>query len=383
MAIVARKNKHGNISYMVRVKDAQNKWFRAETFSDELAARDRENQLQKMTRKGGTALSDDAKLITLDEYWEVWSKENRSSVSEGWKKSQDQMYRDYILPVLGNLKMISIKAPEIGRVLNRAQTAGLGDQTRKHIYSLLRKMFNDAVEYYEMLATNPVRARFHRPQVSERKRDFLVPRQAWQLLEFTRNHYLGPAIWLQVLAGLRPSEVQAMRGRSLIFDLNQILICAAYNNKMNCMQDYPKQEDWAYAPMPPQLKEYLMTLQIGPDDFVAKSNQGKMLPYPTYIVALKKICEEAGVPQVTPHELRHTCTEIYVQAGASAEDIRRLLNHSGFTATKHYIHRTDERLNSIAGSISPLGFTINFTKNSTNVKNDTSSNTKRSTDYVQ
>ncbi len=67
--------------------------------------------------------------------------------------------------------------------------------------------------------------------------------------------------------------------------------------------------------------------------------------------ALTKICKELSLPRVTAHELRHSCTELYIEAGASAEDIRRLLNQSSLTATARYIHRTDERLTKIAGNI--------------------------------
>lgn len=370
MAIVHRKNKDST-TYQVRIKDLGGQWYESRSFRNLTDAKKEELKLMDLKRMGTRATSDEAKNITLAQYWEIWSRENRSAVSDGWKITQDQMYRDFILPVLGNLKMIDIRAPQIGRLMSRAKELGLGDQTRKHVYSLVRKMFNDAVEYYEMLATNPVKARFHRPQVSERKRAFLVPKQAWKFLEFTRDHYLGPAIWLQTLAGLRPGEVQALKWKSLSFDPDQILICSAYNNKTSVLQDFPKQQDWAYAPMPPQLKEYLMTLPRDPDGFVAHGAKGGMLPYHTYLVALRRLCVDAGVLEVTPHELRHTCTEIYVQAGASAEDIRRLLNHSGFTATKHYIHRTDERLTSIAGKLELDNFSHNFsnreTKNVCNV----------------
>lgn len=359
-ALVRRKNRDGSWTHQVKVKDPDGKWYPTPGFKNLDDAMREEARLVELKRKGARAISDDAKNVTLDEYWEVWSRENRSDVSEGWKISQNQMYRDYIKPILGEIKMILIKPPEIGRALNRAQEMGLGDQTRKHIYSLLRKMFNDAVEYYEMLAISPVKPKFHRPKVSEKKRNFLHPKQAWRLLEFSRGHYLSTAIWLQVLSGLRPSEVQALRGKSLLFDLNQILICAAFNNKTGELQDYPKQEDWGYSPMPPQLKEYLLELKVKADDFVAKGPQGGMLSYNTYHTALKKLCKDAGVLAVTPHELRHTCTEIYMQAGASAEDIRRLLNHHSLTATKHYIHRTDERLNSIAGNLQSTNFPRSF-----------------------
>ena len=59
----------------------------------------------------------------------------------------------------------------------------------------------------------------------------------------------------------------------------------------------------------------------------------------------------AQIPKVSPHELRHTCTEIWIQMGASIEDIRRLLNHKSAETTQRYIHRTDDRLMTLANSI--------------------------------
>ena len=163
--------------------------------------------------------------------------------------------------------------------------------------------------------------------------------------------YFGPGIWLQVLSGLRPSEVQALRWSSVDFERKQILIRSAYNNKEGQLQDHPKQDDWGTAPMPEALADFLKFLRRKPDDFVVQSEVGQMLSYTTYLVAVKRVCKRAGVTVVTPHELRHSCTEMYIQAGASAEDIRRLLNQSSLTATARYMHRTDERLDGIAAKI--------------------------------
>jgi integrase len=165
---------------------------------------------------------------------------------------------------------------------------------------------------------------------------------------------MGPAVWLQVLSGLRPSEAQALRWESVDFELKQILIRAAFNNKENRIQEHPKQEDWGRAPMPEALMEYLDSLRRrrgSTKGFVVPSGKGEMLPYETYLRGLRPLCESAGVPIVTPHELRHSCTEIYVQAGASAEDVRRLLNQSSLTATARYMHRTEGRLSGIAAQV--------------------------------
>ncbi len=354
MAIEKWKNKDGTMSYLPRVRDVAGKKFKCSSFKTLAEAKHEEARLIELASKAMAIVTSDAKKVTLAEYWSVWSVENRGKVSSGWKISQDQMFRDYIAPVIGKHKMSSIKVPEIGKVLNEARDKhALSEQTQKHIYSLLRKMFADAIEYYEMLAVSPVRSKFHRPDVPVRERPFLLPVQAFRLLEEVKHSYLGPAIWLQVLSALRPSEVQALRWRNVQFDLKQILICAAFNNKTDKLQEHPKQDDWGYAPMPPMLIEYLKERQGAPDEFVAQGPKGGMLSYETYCRAVPRTTLRLGLPRITPHELRHSCTEIYVQAGASAEDVRRLLNQGSLTATARYIHRTNDRVSELATRVGP------------------------------
>lgn len=352
MAIIQRKRQDGSIGYQVRVKDPTGQWYPTATFDDAIVARDEELRLEKLKRKGSRALSDDAKRVTEAEFWEVWSVENRTGVSDGWRQTQDQLHRDYVEPVLGDRRMCEIDAPLIGKMLKRVRDLGCGDQQVRHVYNLVRKIFSDAVEYYEMLAASPVKPKFHRPSVGKKKRSFLMPEQAWKLLEHSKGHYLGPAIWSQILSGLRPGEVQFLRGKHLHPELDQILIAGTFNRKMGWIQDHPKQEDWAYAPMPPQLKVYLSGLALGPEEFVAKGPRGGMLGYDTYWKALRRLCAELELPMITPHELRHSSSVLYAAAGASTEDLGRLLNHkNASSATATYIHRTDDRLMSIARRI--------------------------------
>lgn len=40
---------------------------------------------------------------------------------------------------------------------------------------------------------------------------------------------------------------------------------------------------------------------------------------------------------MTPHGLRHSCTELFVNQGASLEDLRRLLNHEDSGTTEGYV----------------------------------------------
>jgi integrase len=356
MAIIRRTNAKKEIRYQVKVRDAAGNWLPTATFRTKAQAEAYERSILGRRDQGETALPPEQRDLSVNDYWLVWTEQCRGQTSDGWKITQDQMARDYVLPVLGPRKLVDVKPADVGWTLESARKKGLSAQTLKHVYALIHKIFEDAVEHYGWLPKNPCLGRY-RPKVPRRERDFLSPAQSMKLLEHVRHHYLGPAIWLQILAGLRNSEVQALTWKAIDWERGQILIRAAFNNKEDRIQEHPKQEDWGTAPIPPMLRQYLEELKRKRKEpetaFIAQNEfeQGAMLPYETYLRALRRVCEEAGVPVITPHELRHSCTEMYVQAGASAEDIRRLLNQSSLTATARYMHRTDERLMGIASRI--------------------------------
>lgn len=347
MAIAPVPQKDGTTHWRARVRDPDRKWYKSNTYANREDALAEEAELIRQKKSGRRSVALEAKATLVAEYWFVWSQDARNNVSEGWKISQDQMARDYIIPVIGHMFLSDVTSVDIGRVLQVMQERGRSPSTQKLVYSLMHKAFGDAVNYYEMLPKSPVSPKFHRPKVIEKHPTFLTPDESMKLLEFTRNHYLGPAIWLGLYSGLRVSEIQALRYAAIDFTLNQIQVRAIYNRKVGAMQEFPKQGDWALVPMVPPLRDYLRSLSRKPEDFVVQSRSGGMMPYETFYPALKRLSQGAGLPVVGPHGLRHSSTELWVAQGASVEDIRRLLNHSNASTTMRYIHRTNERLNQL------------------------------------
>ncbi len=104
------------------------------------------------------------------------------------------------------------------------------------------------------------------------------------------------------------------------------------------------------------MKEYLLELKAKnlQSEFICEGFAGGMLKYDGVKSGLRRICKRLGVKRITPHEMRHSATDLYYTAGASTEDLRRLLNHSSTQTTKIYIHRTDKRLSEVANNITSL-----------------------------
>lgn len=358
MAINFKKVKDGETHYIVRVRDHIGRWFPSMTFERKTDAERHERTLLSQRDMGVTASSKAQQNMSFEEYKTKWVLECRSKMSEGWKKKQDQMIKDYIVPCLAKRKLSEIKSCDIEAVLALVIGKGLGEQTQVHIYNILHKMFDDAINNFEILSKNNPVIKKLRPKITQKERPFLEPPESQLLLNQSKKHPFGALVWIQIYSGLRPGEATVLRVKDLDFKRSQILIRTSYNRSERCIQNHTKQGGEGMAPMPPPLKKYLMDITEGKngDSFIVEKPAGGIVTYEKYNLTLKKLCREAEVKVVTPHELRHSSTELYYEAGASVEDIRRLLNHKSLSSTQKYIHRTDRRLSSIAENVGYTDF---------------------------
>ena len=68
-----------------------------------------------------------------------------------------------------------------------------------------------------------------------------------------------------------------------------------------------------------------------------------------------------GVQEVASHALRHSASELYMESGASRDDLRILFNHSTSAVTDRYVHDKGERLKDVAKRVTVGGKAIGQT----------------------
>ena len=294
MAIIPRKIKSGKVRYKVQLRDELGLWYPTKVFLTIREAQRYERTLKDKRDGRELAVSSLKRTMEVHSYFNKWLDYRKANVSLGWHKDITRTIKRHILPILGGSKLYEIRSPHIGRIMSKMQEKGLKEQTRLHVFNTLNKAFRDAVEYYGYLEKNPV-LKQDKPRVHRTERNYLSPENAFKLLEYCKNHHLGPAIWLSMLAGPRPSEVQALQWRSIDFDKNQILICSAFKRSINKLEPYPKQKDWLIVPMPTMLSEYLKSKKRFPLGYVAPGLMGGMLDYGKFRVGLKKLCHYSNL----------------------------------------------------------------------------------------
>lgn len=289
--------------------------------------------------------------MNFSEFVSIWKRDARSNVAESWCLTQDTLIRLHIEPLLGSLDIYSLTPGHISKVLESSFKKGHSSKTRMHLYTILNKLFVDAIEFFELEIKNPVKRKYHRPKVIKKKSNFMTLEQSIVLLEYVLQSQFSHGIWIQTLSGLRVSEVLPLKWGDIDFENNQIRLIKIYNRNTKKIQDFTKNGNQVYVPMPERLKKYLLKYRGENDDFVMPNQKNKITCYFVYRRYLRNVCEKLKLPIRSAHGLRHSCTEIWVDVGASAEDLRRLLNHNSLSATESYIHRTDDRLNRLAKKI--------------------------------
>jgi integrase len=152
-----------------------------------------------------------------------------------------------------------------------------------------------------------------------------------RLLRAVEGKHYELGVWIQLFAGFRIGEVQALRWEDLDLEAGAISVRRTFVRKRNCIRDCPKGKKQFTLALPPELWEKLKSAKgesVKKDEFVVRSLSGTMLQYKSYLKALRAICRELGLSRLGTHGLRHTTTSLYMQHGASKDDMRELFSHS-------------------------------------------------------
>lgn len=341
----------GMVRYRVRIKGSFGKWLPCKHFERLVDAKQYKARLLVGKNQGSHSNRLCFSKKSCAEYFVQWFAECRGGIKQSWKEDQSHLVNKFILPVLGNIPLNSVAPRDIGDTIEYARSKKLASQTLRHIYNIIRKAFQDAVEHFEYLQSNPALHRY-RPSVPRITRQSLTPEQSSKLLDQANGHWLKPALMLGLLGGLRVSEIQALRWTEVDLDRSIIIIKAAYDRRAKAIQPFPKQKNWGQSVIPLPLHQFLVQFRIGKadDEFVVVGQKGSLLNYNVFSKHLKILCKSANLPILTIHELRHSCTEIWARNGASTLDCGRQLNHKNSATTERYMHRNDHRLISIGST---------------------------------
>lgn len=296
--------------------------------------------------------------VTVGELGASWLK-RQTHLKESAYRPLEASWRLRVLPRWGEVALSDIVPSDVQAWVSTmtkgdpaADVAPLGATVVIRTYGVLASIIDDAVKD-RLIYSNPARG-VNLPRKVRGKHVYLTHQQAHALAAECGDR--GALVLLFCYCGLRWSEAVGLRVHSLDLLRRRALIEEGAVQLAGLMQvGTTKSHRKRTVPLPEFLVDALAAQCQGKarGDLLFPGGNGEYLTRPRaqdgwFDRAVKK----AGVPRVTPHDLRHTAASLAVSAGANVKAVQKMLGHSSAAMTLDvYSDLFDDDLTAVATAL--------------------------------
>lgn len=264
--------------------------------------------------------------------------------------------RVYVVPRWGTTKLRDVTHQDVQAWVTGLQKGGLSASSVQRTHGVLSQILDLAVKD-RRLASNPARG-VRQPRKVSKARQFLTGDQVEALAVACAPY--GLVVRTLAYTGLRWGEMAALRVRDVDLERRRIDVSRSVTeDNGHLIFDTPKTGKRRSVPLPRFLAEQIAdaTAGKGPDDLIFEGTRGGILRNRnfgrrTFAPAAKAI----GVPELTPHGLRHTAASLAISSGASVKDVQRMLGHASAAMTLDvYAGLFEDGLDDVADRMDLIG----------------------------
>lgn len=273
--------------------------------------------------------------MPLCKYLSIWLDEERAI-----KITTKQIYQSYIdnhiNRVLGDIPLRKLNADLLQQFVNGLD---LSPSTVKAIYSTLHSALA-AAEEKELISGITRRIRIPKKEKSIVR--VLTPSEQ-QRLEKALDEQGEIGVLICLYTGLRIGELCALRWSDIDFENAVLAVNGTQARTANGVEILsPKsRSSRREIPLPPFLLQKIQALPKE-SEFVL-SHKGKPVDVRTYRRHFKSILEQAELPDIKYHSLRHTFATRALEVGMDYKTLSEILGHSTVSITLHlYAHSLKE-----------------------------------------
>lgn len=255
-----------------------------------------------------------------------------------------QIYRKYLQPVLGQLKIQNVES----NCIREQPDIHVSESVEKSIYCVMQQIMDYGEEYYgteKVIFKRKISKKQYKPT------QVLTPSEQTSLIHVLYEnmdiHKMG--ILLCLSTGLRLGEICALKWEDIDFDHQILHINRTVQRirvdeseqKTRLLETHPK-TDCSKREIP--LSDQIINLLIHyrkKGDYVLNGN--KPMEPRTYQYKFKSYLKLAGIEDTHFHVLRHTFATNCINDGADVKSVSELLGHSNVQITlNRYVHPSVE-----------------------------------------
>lgn len=304
---------------------------------------------------------------TIAVYMEKWLETfKRPAVKLNTYLVQEQNVRLNILPRWGNYRLKDITRSEYQQWINELREK-YSEGTVRRIHSIFCSAINDAIHEFGILRDNPlVRIKIRKDESEDAEKiKFFTVEELSRFLDacvpakgakYQHSRHYQALFTLMARTGLRIGEALALTWDDI--DLK--------NGTLSVTKTliYPRNTDPRVTT--PKTKSSIRTIKLDSEtirvmkeyrlnqketvlryglkrsdlNLVFHNPDGRWLRINVVREYMKEVCKRAGLPQLSPHALRHSHAVHLLEAGAPIRYVAERLGHASIKTTEKYLHVT-------------------------------------------
>lgn len=237
-----------------------------------------------------------------------------------------------MLPVFGGKRIANIERIDIRRFVADMTTAGKAAGTVRNAFTVVRNVFNVAVDSGAVKANPCIRVKLPRSPRAEML--FIDPAQIAALAEAIGEEH---ALLVKTAAytGLRAGELHALRVRRVDLDKCNLDVVESLSEVKGELiigetKTYSRRQVGVPETLAVELRSHITARSLGPDDLVFASTRGGPTRHNLFYTRhFEPAVVRAGLPAgFRFHDLRHSCAALLISEGAHPRAIMERLGHS-------------------------------------------------------
>jgi integrase len=265
-------------------------------------------------------------------------------------------YRNHLLPYLGGMKVISITRDDIRTFKTKMEKDGFRKSTIQKKIKMIRQIFRHGVEE-GWLETSPATVRMRYSDTREVKEiEPLTAAEVRVVLTFVRESDRWrpwlPLLYLAINTGMRVGELLAAKWENFDEAKRTYFVRENLTRKRTF---FPPKTKSSKAPvdLSPNLiaalkehrtRQIWLRQQAGATWTVEPEHEGLIFTTSTGMPVLhhyltdqrrffKSILREAGIREIRPHDLRHTCASLMISRGEHIKAVSKQMRHASTKIT--------------------------------------------------
>ena len=313
-------------------------------------------------------LTEDSR-ITLGEWLDRWLAEYKDgTIRSGTLEGYRNYIENYIKPQLGGKQVSLITTQDVQRMYRRLKSGGrvredaegskrLSDSTVRHIHTMLHGAMKAAVQAH-IIPNNPTE-NATAPKLNYKPMQVLSEQELDTFLQAVQKDDVWRAFfYTELMAGLRRGEICALMWRDFDAKAGTLGISRTLHSKgqgIYALGDTKTSQGNRTIILPESVAALLRARKKSSiSQWIFPQPASPELPMNpgTAYRRLKTLLEEAGLPSIRFHDLRHTFATLALQNGMDVKTLSAMLGHvSAATTLDIYTHSTSEMQHAAARKI--------------------------------